>query len=316
MTPAIDHFVTVPGNLMPDGGQIAVLRTADGVGLRAGYWSGGGLGTVCVFPGRTEFIEKYFEGIQELRTRNFSVAALDWRGQGGSQRELVDPRKGHVDDFDQYLDDLDTFLRWLEAIKAPKPWYGLAHSMGGAILLLAASRSERRLARMVLSAPMVGLHGPAAAATARHIVQTANLAGLGALYVPGGGSRAPSGFAPFEGNELTSDPARYKRQADIMIAGNELTIGAPTIAWLAAAYRLMGGMEAEDFGLNMAIPMLVVAAGSDTIVSTQTVERVVSRLRGAHCLTLVGSRHEILMELDSVRAQFWAAFDAFIPGAQ
>ena len=26
------------------------------------------------------------------------------------------------------------------------------------------------------------------------------------------------------------------------------------------------------------------------------------------------ARHEILMETDAIRAQFWAAFDAFIPG--
>jgi lysophospholipase len=27
-----------------------------------------------------------------------------------------------------------------------------------------------------------------------------------------------------------------------------------------------------------------------------------------------GSRHEILQERDSIREQFWAAFDAFVPG--
>jgi lysophospholipase len=29
---------------------------------------------------------------------------------------------------------------------------------------------------------------------------------------------------------------------------------------------------------------------------------------------LRGARHEILMESDPIREQFWAAFDAFIPG--
>jgi lysophospholipase len=29
-----------------------------------------------------------------------------------------------------------------------------------------------------------------------------------------------------------------------------------------------------------------------------------------------GARHEILMERDAIRAQFWAAFDAFIPGSE
>ena len=43
-------------------------------------------GTVCIFPGRSEFIEKYFEVVGELRRRGFAVAVLDWRGQGGSGR--------------------------------------------------------------------------------------------------------------------------------------------------------------------------------------------------------------------------------------
>ena len=42
---------------------------------------------VCVLlNGQTEFIEKYFEVIDELRGRGFAVATMDWRGQGGSSR--------------------------------------------------------------------------------------------------------------------------------------------------------------------------------------------------------------------------------------
>ena len=45
-------------------------------------------GTVCVFPGRAEFIEKYFEVVRDLRARGFAVATIDWRGQGLSDRAL------------------------------------------------------------------------------------------------------------------------------------------------------------------------------------------------------------------------------------
>ena len=45
---------------------------------------------VCVLlNGQTEFLEKYFEVIDELRGRGFAVAALDWRGQGGSGRLVL-----------------------------------------------------------------------------------------------------------------------------------------------------------------------------------------------------------------------------------
>jgi hypothetical protein len=53
-------------------------------------------GTVCVFHGRGEFIEKYFEVVADLRRRGFAVATMDWRGQGGSAHMLRNPNKGYV----------------------------------------------------------------------------------------------------------------------------------------------------------------------------------------------------------------------------
>ena len=60
--------------------------------------------------------------------------------------------------------------------------------------------------------------------------------------------------------------------------------------------------------------MLVIAAGHDQIVSTPAIEEFAYHLpAGAH-LVIAGSKHEILQEQDRYRAQFWAAFDAFVPG--
>jgi alpha-beta hydrolase superfamily lysophospholipase len=50
-------------------------------------------GTCVLLNGQTEFIEKYFEVIDELRGRGFAVATMDWRGQGGSGRMTEDSRK-------------------------------------------------------------------------------------------------------------------------------------------------------------------------------------------------------------------------------
>ena len=64
-------------------------------------------GTVCLFQGRGEFIEKYFETVRDLRARGFAVARLDWRGQGRSQRMLTDRLKGYVGDFAEYERDVE-----------------------------------------------------------------------------------------------------------------------------------------------------------------------------------------------------------------
>ena len=94
-------LVSIPANPVPEGAALAMLKTPDGVTLRAARWPPppGRKGTVCLFQGRTEFIEKYFEMVRDLRARGFAVATLDWRGQGLSERALRDPFKGHVDSF-------------------------------------------------------------------------------------------------------------------------------------------------------------------------------------------------------------------------
>src|SRR5215510_9253728 len=104
-------LISTPGNPVPDRAIAGKVRTPDGVELRFARWdSTAGKGTVCVFGGRGEFIEKYFETIGELRSRGFAVATVDWRGQGHSSRQLPDPRKGHVESFSDYELDLDTFM--------------------------------------------------------------------------------------------------------------------------------------------------------------------------------------------------------------
>ncbi len=83
-------------------------------------------------------IEKFFEVIGDLRARGFAVATIDWRGQGGSQRLLPDPRKGHIGDFSAYQLDLEVLMREVVLPDCPAPivraraFDGRCHHAGGA----------------------------------------------------------------------------------------------------------------------------------------------------------------------------------------
>ena len=116
-------------------------------------------GTVCVFTGRGEQIEKYFETVRDLRDRGFAVAMIDWRGQGHSSRRLRDPRKGYVRDFSDFEVDVETFVQQVVLPDCPPPYFALAHSMGGAVMLRVAHAGKRWFDRMVLSAPMIDFPG-------------------------------------------------------------------------------------------------------------------------------------------------------------
>jgi lysophospholipase len=308
-------LVSIPANPVPEGAVTGMLKTPDGVSIRFVRWPPppGRKGTVCIFQGRTEFIEKYFEVARDLNARGFAVATLDWRGQGLSERLLGDPRKGHVTNFAKYGIDLDTFMQEVVLPDCPPPVFGLANSMGAAVLMRAAALGRRWFDRLVLCAPMIKLANVPLLPVVPGLVRTMRLAGLGNAFVPGGGPTCKA-TEPFLGNPVTSDPVRYSRAAAIIEAEPALAVGAPTVAWLDSAFRVMADFANPVFPAKLRQPLLIVACGRDRLVSTAATEDFGSRLRVGSHLILPGAKHEVLMEQDSLRGQFWAAFDAFVPG--
>jgi lysophospholipase len=312
------HLVSTAANPAPPGAVVAMARAVDGIRLRTARWvpQTALRGTVVVLQGRSEFIEKYFEVIGELLARGFAVATMDWRGQGGSARQLKNPRKGHIDDFSLFERDLGALVDDVLGPSCPQPWYGLCHSMGAAIMLSIAHAGRCPFERLVLTAPMIaptGLRRPKAIHMAVEILDTL---GLGGAFAPGGRGANLTPVS-FEDNVLTTDSARYARSASILAAAPEIGLGWWTIGWAHAAFRLWKRFEDPDYARQTpGPPMLVIASGADRVIDTRATERFVSRLRTARLLVIDGAEHEILMERDALRDQFWAAFDKFIPGVE
>jgi lysophospholipase len=302
-------------NPAPAGAIVAPITTSDNWTLRTARWSCGEAcaGTIVIFPGRAEFIEKYFEVIGELLSRNFDVAILDWRGQGFSGRLADNPRKGHVGNFRAYQRDLDALVEQVLEPYCRPPWFALGHSMGGAIALARAHGGRSPFARMVLTSPMINIHGLRFGAATRILVKALVMFGQGCRFVPGGGP-VPYMSLNFKGNVLTSDPRRHARGAAILTAAPDLAIADPTIGWTNAAFRLMRRFEDVEYSRRILTPVLILAAGGDRLVDTAAAEQFASRLKAGKCITLEHASHEILMERDVFRELFWAAFDAFLPG--
>ena len=308
-------LVSIPANPVPEDAVCGALKARDGVTLRFARWRPppGRKGTVCLFHGRTEFIEKYFETVRELRARGFAVATLDWRGQGRSQRLLDDPHKGYVGDFSDYELDVDVFMKEVVLPDCPPPLFAIAHSMGGTIMLRVARQGSRWFDRIVLSAPMIKLAGIRNTGMSRIAIKALRIMGLGGTYVPGG-SATVEAVGPYIGNPLTSDPVRHARTKAVLEAAPDLGLGSPTVSWLNAALRATGEISDPSFPSKIRQPLMLVAAGRDQIVSTAAIEELAIRLRAGSHLIVAGARHELMMEQDRYRGQFWAAFDAFVPG--
>jgi lysophospholipase len=309
-------LIGIPSNPVPEGALEMSLTTPDGVRLRAARWEGRPKprGTLVILPGRAEFIERYFETIAELLARGFAVVALDWRGQGLSERQLRNPRKSHIDDFEIYERDLIALRTQILEPHCPRPWFALGHSMGAAVAIAQAQAGRSPFARLVLTAPMIDLYQLRFKTGVRLFIEGLDIIGLGGAYIPGGGNRS-SFLKSFARNVLTSDATRHARTVAVLEAAPQLVLGGPTVSWSNAALRLMRQFENPDYARRTLTPMLVIAAGADRIVATPAVEAFASRLKAGHFITLPQARHDLLMERDVFRSQFWAAFDAFVPGA-
>ena len=115
----------------PDGGEAWWLTADDGVRIRVGAWAKDApKGTVLLFPGRTEYIEKYGRTAAHLARRGYATLAIDWRGQGIADRLVSDAMAGHVLDFNDYQRDVAAMISAARELDLPKPWHLLAHSMG------------------------------------------------------------------------------------------------------------------------------------------------------------------------------------------
>jgi lysophospholipase len=268
---------------------------------------------VCVLlGGQTEFIEKYDEVTSELNARGFTVATFDWRGQGGSSRGLANPLPAHVRDFKEYDDDLKSFLKQVVRPISDRAPLALAHSMGGHILLRTLHDRPDSFRAAVLSAPMIQVATRGYPAWLVRVVTAAyNAVGRGGDFAWGMAERDPF-LISFDTQLVTSDRERFARAQKFLGDHPDLRLAGPSWGWLEAAYRSMAHISAPGFAQAIPMPVLVCGPGKDRICVTAATRDFASRMPRGEYLDLPDSEHEILMENDSIRARFWAAFDEFV----
>ncbi len=307
----------IENNPAPEGAHAGGVKTSDGINLRYARWQSTSRptkGTVVILTGRTEFIEKYYETVSELRARGFGVLVFDWRGQGGSSRMLKNPKKGYIEEFDQYEIDLNTILEEVALPDCAPPFFALGHSTGSLVALLAAPLEKNRFQRMVLTSPMLALNNlPFSQNALKYMCAAATALGMGEAYIEQGPTSMIT--RKFVANKLTSDRIRFERNRNFANTWPDLVIGGATIRWIYAACKAMDRAAEPEFRKLLTIPTLLIGAGGDDVVDSKAAEEFGASVPSTTCLVIDGGKHEQFQERDIYREQLWAAFDAFIPGS-
>jgi lysophospholipase len=295
----------------PEGGEAFWLSTADGPRIRAAVWPKGAKGTVLLFPGRTEYVEKYGRAAADLALRGYATLSVDWRGQGLADRALADRMAGHVEDFAEFQQDVQACLGLARHLGLPEPFYLISHSMGGCIALRALM-SGLKVKAAAFSAPMWGISMAAwMRPLASAVAEVSGWFGQTHRFAPGTSNKTYVAEAPFVANVLTTDADMWAYMRHQVQSRPELSLGGPSLGWLRAAL-------AECHALSLmpapAYPVLTALGTAEKVVDAAPIHLRMAGWRDGKLDLYPNAEHEVMMETPAHRAHFFdsatALFDA------
>lgn len=278
----------------PDGGKAFWIPARDGVRLRIGHWpSAAKKGTVLLFPGRTEYIEKYGKTATDLTDQGLDVITIDWRGQGLADRLLSDPRTGHVGAFGDYQMDVAAMVEAAEKLALPKPWYLLGHSMGGCIGLRSLM-DGLPVKAAAFTGPMWGIRISTFMRPAAWVISWGSgLVGLDHNIAPGTKPTSYIASEPFEDNMLTTDPDMFEYMRKQLVAEPGFQLGGPSLRWLHEAL-----IETHTLAHRPApnVPCVTWLGSNERIVDIPRIEQRMQSWPNGTLRVVEGREHEVLMD--------------------
>lgn len=282
------------------------VRASDGPRLRLSVMPANGStprGTILMFLGRGEYIEKYAHTAVAFSDAGYCMATIEWRGQGLSDRLLADPKTGHVDAFLDYQKDVVALMNFARGQELPKPLYLVAHSMGGAIALRSLVDGLPAKA-VVFSGPMWGLEFNMFLRPVVYVLLSAQtLIGKRASPALGAARERYVLKSSFEDNLLTSDPEKFSMVRDHIIAETKFGLAGPTAGWTLstlAECRALARLPSPD------VPCITFLGANEGIVDVSRIRNRMSRWPNGRLDIVQMAKHEVFMERAAIRQRVLA----------
>ena len=281
----------------PAGVDAYWVRSADGTRLRMAVWPAGEKGTVVLFPGRTEYVEKYGRVAADLATAGYGMVSFDWRGQGLADRPQHRRDMGHVVSFSEYREDVAAFRAAMDQLDLTGPVFMIAHSMGGAIGLRALY-DGLTVQAAVFTGPMWGIQmQPVLKSLSPLVLGLAGPLGFGKSFAFTTGPHVPM---EFDDNALTTDRDQFDYMARQTERHPDLALGGPSNLWVKAAI-------AETAALMQLpppdVPTLTIVGTREKIVDVDAIDNRMKTWPGSRYLKIEGGEHEVMMESPARRKQ-------------
>ena len=304
-------FLELDDYKAPKGIKSYFVEMDDGIRLRVCHWMNqedDKKGTILLQQGHNEFIEKYYETIQEFLDRGYSVISFDWRGQGMSDRQINNPHKAFIKDFKRHDKDLEYILEEIIEKNFSKPLIGIGHSMGGCLMLSAFHNHQEKFHLGILSAPMLGFKNEKFLKTASSLM---NIIRKDTDYLLG--SKPNMGIeTSFEKNDLTKDPARYNRILRLVRKYPDIRLWGVTNAFVKAVNERLKTIRIKSWAEKITLKILIINNIKDQVVDSKKIKKMSLRLINSQIEEFLHTEHEIFMEKDIYRNQMWEKVDTFL----
>jgi len=241
---------------------------------------------IAIIHGYADHSARYTSTAKRFAEEGFGSIAIDYRGHGKSEGA-----RGACVYFKEFLNDIDVFLKFCAEKAEGKPLFLLGHSHGGLILLrrLLNGPLGVKVAGAIASSPFLGLGLPISPIVLNVGRAISNI--ITSFTLPNDIKPEYISHDPEEIKAYTSDPFVFK------------TANARWFSEALIAQEYVKTHAAELSSSRNAIPLLIIQAGDDKIVSVEAT-RYVALMGGdkVRYIELPGMYHEILNEIDRSRA--------------
>ena len=234
---------------------------------------------IAVLPGWSDHSDRYMNLVNHAVPLGYGVSALDFRGHG-----KADGQRGHINDWADYRNDTDAFVRALARQQPGVPLFVLGHSMGGLMGM-----------DYMIHHPQAPLHGLIASAP---LLAPPNvspvLVKLGALV-----SRVMPRFSLNPG----VDPTVVSRDPDVVARYKNDPLGHQRVSARASTEMETTRLFVLDNLDAIKAPFLLIFGGADPLVPPDVSRSVLPKIgsRDKTAYEYANNYHEPMNDLDKER---------------
>lgn len=288
------------------------LKSFDGSEIAYEYFlADNSKASVVLIHGFTEFYKKLYEMTWYFLNMGYNVFLYDQRGHGLSQREVDNLQLTHINNFDDYVKDLEHIINDVVKKAAPNHQiYLLGHSMGGAVVSLYLEHHSNEIERAILSSPMVcpKTHGLPGGLVRKAATTYAKKEGWNARF------RQCVSFNPNPSFNHSSDSsfARFKHNLDFRIKDERYQNSSFTNKWMCEALNVKKRLLNRNTISKIQTKILIISAENDRVVHTRPQHKLSRILPNSTLIVMPGAKHTVYTASGPLLNAFYEAIFDFL----